>query len=158
VKLIECMEDLQSWDDYQDFMKVQLKLLAESGEPFFVSKEKVDFEIAGKPWSGFALLVGEKGAICKRKLQTEGLLFREGTCSREGKELRVEGLDPKLVKGAAKTLKKLLVGFKIAGADDESDSAASPDDAGSSEQREKRMADLNKLKSDLDRLLKVLNK
>jgi hypothetical protein len=160
MKLIECTEDLQSWDDYHEFMKSQLNLLAGAGEPFFVSKDKFSFDIAGKPWNGFAVLVGTKGTPCARKLQKEGLIFREGTCSRQGKELSVNGLEPRLVKEAAKTLKKLLLGFKIAGveADDEGAAGAPATDGATPEARAKRVDELKKLKTDLDRLLSVLNK
>jgi hypothetical protein len=161
VKLIECLEDLQTWDDYKEFLKIQLKQLEGSGEPFFVSKEKISFDCEGKSWNGFAFLTGPKATPCVRKLQKEGVIFREGTCTRQGKELAVEGLDRKLVKEAAKTLKKLVLGFKIAGAEEEEEGGASSPDAGgaaASEGRGKKVDELKKLRSDLDRLLAVLNR
>lgn len=160
MKLLESVEDLQSWDDYQEFTKAQLILLGGSGEPFFVSKNKLAFEIAGKPWNGFAVLVGAKGLLCARKLQKEGLIFREGVCGKLGKELQVDGLDPKLVKEAAKTLKKLHLGYKIAGVEADGDDAAapSPTETATPEARAKRLEELKKLRSDLDRILAVLNK
>jgi hypothetical protein len=100
VKLIESLKDLQSWEDYKEFLKVQLKLLEGPGEPFFVSKERIAFDLGGKPWNGFAFLTGPKGTHCKRKLVKEGVLFREGSCTRQGKELLVDGLEPRLVKEA----------------------------------------------------------
>ncbi len=156
MKLIESLEDLQSWEDYKEFLKHQLKLMEGPGQPFFVSKEKISFDIDGTPWNGYAVLAGPKGAPCARKLQKEGVLFREGTCTRQGKELQVDGLDPKLVKAASKTLKKLLLGYKIAGVEDDAEGAPAPGRA--SEARGKRLDELKKLKSDLDRLLAVLNK
>ncbi len=119
MKVIESREALQTWDDYQEFLKAQLKLMDGAGAPFFISKEKVRFESAGKTWNGHAVLAGPKGPVCARKLQQEGVLFREGTCSKDGKELRVDGLDTKLVREAAKTLAKLLQGYKITGVEDE---------------------------------------
>lgn len=154
MKLIQSLEDLQSWESYKEFSKQQLKLL-EKPEPCFVSKEKVAFEIAGKPWNGIAFLAGPKAALCMRHLKKEGVLFREGTCAREGKDLRVEGLEPKYLKGAAKTLKKLLLGFKIAGVEDdgeEGDAAAPPDT------RARRVQELQKLSADLGRLLSALGR
>jgi hypothetical protein len=156
VKLIESLKDLQSWEDYKEFLKVQLKLLEGPGEPFFVSKERIAFDLGGKPWNGFAFLTGPKGTHCKRKLVKEGVLFREGSCTRQGKELLVDGLEPRLVKEAAKTLKKLVLGFKIAGIEEETEGA--PATAGASEVRGRKLDELKKLRSDLDRLLAVLNK
>jgi hypothetical protein len=163
VKLIESEEELQSWEDYREFLKVQLKLLAGTGESFFVSKQKVAFEIAGKPWNAFAVLLGPKGLLSARKLQKEGVIFREGTCGRDGKELRVDGLDPKLVKEAAKTLKKLQLGYKIAGVDAEGEEApggdgAPADGAAPPPARTQKLQDLRKLGSDLDRLLAALSR
>ncbi len=156
MKLIQCLEDLQSWEDYKEFLKHQLKLLEGTGEPFFVSKERISFDIEGKPWDGYAILAGPKGAPCARKLQQEGVIFREGTCTRQGKELRVDELDRKLVKEASKTLKKLLLGFKIAGDEEDAEAAPATDDA-APEARAKRAKELTKLSGDLDRLLAALN-
>ncbi len=161
MKLIQSLEDLQSWESYKEFSKQQLKLL-EKPEPCFVSKEKVAFEIAGKPWNGIALLAGPKAALCMRQLKKEGVLFREGTCGREGKELRVEGLEPKHLKGAARTLKKLLLGYKIAGVEDdgeEGDAAApAPAAPDAPDARARRVQELQKLSADLGRLLSALNR
>lgn len=156
MKLIECLEDLQSWEDYKEFLKHQLKLLEGPGQPFFVSKERVSFDMEGKPWNGYAVLAGPKATPCVRKLQQEGVIFREGTCTRQGKELQVDELDRKLVKEASKTLQKLVLGYKIAG--DEEDAGGGPETAEAPEARVKRMDELKKLTSDLDRLLAALNK
>ncbi len=119
MNLIESKDQLESWGDYLEFLKLQLKLLEGGAEPFFVSKDKLDFEIEGKPWKGHAVLAGPKGLACTRKLMKEGLVFREASCRKAGKELQLEGLDPKLAKEAAKTLAKMRLGFKIAGAEAE---------------------------------------
>ena len=157
MKLIETTEDLESWENYQDFMKLQLKQLDATSQPCFISKDKVDFDIDGDTWSGYAVLAGPKGEMAVRKLKTQGVTFREGTCSREAKELRIAGLDPKFVKGAAKTIKKLLLGYKVAGGEDEGDDAAAPQGS-APEARAKRAQELQKLSGDLDRLLAALNK
>jgi hypothetical protein len=157
MKLIESEADLQNWETYKDFMKVQLKLLDGGGAPCFVSKDKVSFDLDGSPWNGVAFLAGPKATICMRNLKKDGVTLREGTCSREGKVLQIDGLDPKFVKAAAKTLKKLVLGYKIRGAEEESDDEAASEGA-APEVRAKRMQDLHKLSSDLDRLLAALNK
>jgi hypothetical protein len=128
VKLIESKEALQAWDDYRELLKVQLKLLADA-DVIFVSKEKIPFEIAGKPWNAHAVLAGVKGQMSVQKLRKAGVIFREGTCSKAGKELALAGLEPKLVKGAARTLAKLRLGFKIAGVDGEGADEAADGDA-----------------------------
>jgi hypothetical protein len=132
VKLIESMEQLQSWEEYRDVLHLYLKALAESGEPFFISKNKVDFDLDGKPWKGHAVLTGSKGQMCVQKLQQKGVIFRTGTCGKSGKELKVNGLEGKLLKEAARTLKKLRLGFQIAGVEAEEDGQPekSPDEAG----------------------------
>ncbi len=170
MKLIESKEALQSWEDYQEFLKLQLKLLEGPGAPFLVSKEKVRFESEGKAWNGHAVLAGPKGPNCARKLQKEGVLFREGTCGKEGKQLQVDGLDSKLVREAAKTITKLLLGYKIAGLEeDEEEPASSAASAGAGEGtsgasatapevRVKKVDELKKLGTDIERLLAALNK
>ncbi len=129
--LLQSLEELQSWDTYRAFLKIQLKLLA-SGDTFFVSKNKVEFELRGKPWTGYAFLFGKKGEMAVLKLRKEGVLFREGTCTLEGKEIALEGLADTLVRGAGKTLKKLLLGYKIRGGDDEEDAEESASEASAS--------------------------
>ena len=157
MKLIESLEDLQSWEDYKEFMRGQLKLLGGASEPCFVSKDKISFDMAGKSWNGFAFLAGPKATLCVRKLKQEGVICREGTCSREGKELRIDGLDPKFLKGAAKTLKKLLLGFKIAGVEEEGEEG-NADESATPEARAKKVQELQKLSTDLGRLLAALKK
>jgi len=157
MKLIESEEDLLDWETYKDFMKVQLKLLDGAGVPCFVGKDKVEFDMEGSTWNGVPFLAGPKATICARNLKKDGVTFREGTCSKEGKELRIDGLDPKFLKGAAKTLKKLVLGYKIRGAEEEGDDEAASAGA-TAEERAKRSQELNKLSGDLDRLLAALKK
>jgi hypothetical protein len=128
VKLIESKEALQAWDDYRELLKVQLKLLADT-DVIFVSKEKIPFEIAGKPWNAHAVLAGVKGQMSVQKLRKAGVIFREGTCSKAGKELELAGLEAKLVKGAARTLAKLRLGYTIAGVDEEGADESADGDA-----------------------------
>lgn len=108
---LDSAADLKSWEDYKAFLKDQLKLLPDGGGPIFVSKEKLDFDVAGKPWSGYAVLAGPKAAMVVAKLRKEGVLFREGLCRRQGKDLQVEGIPSKLAKEANKTLVKSMLGY-----------------------------------------------
>ena len=110
--LLQSLEELQDWEGYRAFLKAQLKLLTD-GDPVWVSKEKVDFTVKGKPYVAYAVIVGQKGAQSALKLRKEGVLFREGVCKLEDKTLFLEGIPDKAVKGAAKTFKKLLLGYKI---------------------------------------------
>ena len=41
---LESLKELKTWDDYKGFLKLQLKRINRSG-PFYISKEKFDFEI-----------------------------------------------------------------------------------------------------------------
>lgn len=123
MNVIESKEALLSLEEYAEVLKLQIKQLEGTGE-FFVSKTKLDFDSAGKPWKGHAVLVGPKGLVSARKLQKEGVLFHEATCTKQGKELAPSGLEPRFAKEAARTLKKLHVGFKIAGVEEEGEDGA----------------------------------
>ncbi len=112
---LESLKELTTWEDYRQFMKELLQQLPEDGCPIYVSKEKIDFEIGGKPWRGVAVLAGPKGEQSVRKLKKDGVQFREGTSRREGKDLRVEGIDSGALKAAGVTLKKLQLGWSILG-------------------------------------------
>ena len=49
-----------------------------------------------------------------KKFKKDGLIFREGLCSRKGKELEVSGFKlPKLTKESEKTFLKLKLGYKL---------------------------------------------
>ncbi len=175
MKKFESVEELQVWEDYREFTKVTFKLL--DGEaPFFVSKDKLEFDIDGKVWKGHALLAGKKAEIAVKSLKKSGVIFREGVCTRSGKELEVSDLKPaKLRKEAEKTLKKMRLGYSIAGADAEDDTeddapggpqaAAASATQGtapgkrpmSAEVRSRKVAELKKMEADIDRLLAALN-
>ncbi len=108
---LESAANLKSWEDYKAFLKDQLKLLPDGDGTIFVSKDKLEFDLQGKPWSGYAVLAGPKAAAVVQKLRKEGVLFREGTCRKQGKELLVEGIPSKLAKEANKTLLKSMLGY-----------------------------------------------
>jgi hypothetical protein len=112
--LPQSVEGLKDFDGYRHFMKERLKLVAEEPLELFISKNRFDFEIKGKPWAGRVVLLGDpKGLTAVKQLKKEGLLFRSGTCRLEGEDLRVEGIAPKLVKDAQKTFQKLLLGCSL---------------------------------------------
>ena len=169
MKVIEGLEDLQSWGDYQEFLRGQLKQVgAAAPEPCFVSKDKITFDMDGQSWNGFAFLAGPKAAVCARNLKKDGVVLREGSCTREGKEMRIQGIDPRFLKEAAKTLKKLL-GFRVAGVEDDAEGtegaegkgapkAGKADPTRTPEARLQRVQDLQKLQTDLGRLLAALTR
>ena len=78
-----------------------------------MTRKKFEFDIDGKPFKSHAVLVGKKGRITAQILKKEGVLFREGTCKRDGKSLLVSAIPPELIKGAKKTFLKLRLGRKI---------------------------------------------
>lgn len=171
MKSIDCLADLQSWAGYQEFSRGQLKQVGNApAEPCFITKDKVTFDLDGKSWNGIAFLAGPRAAVCARNLKKEGLVMREGTCTREGKELRIQGLDARFLKEAAKTLKKLL-GYRVAGVEDTDDAeggdaaragdarnAGPADPTRTPEVRLKRVQELQELSADLGRLLSALTK
>ncbi len=127
---LESLDDLQSWDDYRSFMKERLKQAPEAGCPFFLSKKKVDFDEGGKPWKGFAVLIGPKGLLVVNKVKKEGVLFHEAVCRVDGKAFVVEGFSPLQCKQAHLTLKRLKLGYSVAGGEEggeEEDDAAAAD-------------------------------
>ena len=110
----QSVEGLKDFEGYRHFMKDRLKLVTEEPLELFISKNRFDFEIKGKPWAGRAVLLGDpKGLAAVKQLKKEGILFRAGSCRLEGSDLRVEGIAPKLVKDAQKTFQKLLLGCTL---------------------------------------------
>ncbi len=126
VKLIDSKETLQSWSEYREYLKLQLKLASGEGA-FFDSKVKLEFSMDGKPWKGHAVLAAPKAELAVRQLKKEGVVFREGTCTLQGKDFVVEGIASKLLKEAAKTFLKLRLGYKVSGQDGEG--GEEPDEA-----------------------------
>ncbi len=111
--LIQSKKELADWAEYRKYLKIRAKDIGADAIPFFVSKEKFDFEIMGKPWRGHALFIGEKGRLGAQKLRKEGVLFREGTARSDGDTVLLEGLLPKLIKEAKKTALKLKIGLRL---------------------------------------------
>src|SRR2546422_436895 len=150
---IESLSELVIWDEYRDFMKERFKQLPSGDVPFLLSKTKIDFKIGGSEWKGFAVMVGVKGAAIAKILKKEGVQFREGKCQVQGTELVVSDLDGSAVKAAAETLKKLKLGFSIAGVEDAGDDGKGP--AVASAQLAKR---LQSLRTDIKRASAVSTK
>ncbi len=167
MKQIESLEELKSWEAYQQFVKTSLKLLGDE-EPAFISKDKLDFEISGSPWSGHVFLAGKKAVVSVQKFKKEGVIFREGLCTRSNKELHLSGFTPaKLVKEAKKTLLKLKLGYEIHGGEDALTEPAGAGEAGGTdeaafkltpERRKEILQDLSRMESDIDRLMAALGK
>lgn len=123
---LDSLEQLTTWEDYTAFMKARLSQLPEDGSDIFVSKQKLTFKIGGKAWKGHAVLVGPKGAQVARVVQKEGVQFFDARCTTSGKDLAVDGIGGTHLKEAARTLKRLKLGYKIAGV--EADDADAEDD------------------------------
>lgn len=101
------------WKEYRTFMRAQVKRLPKEGGPAFISKEKLNFTINGKPFQGNVILVGQKGRVLVQILRRAGTLFMEGTAKVEERNLRVGGIKLMLLKGATKTMLKLKLGLRI---------------------------------------------
>jgi hypothetical protein len=158
MKKFESADELKVWEEYREFSKASLKLV-DGDTPCFVSKDKLDFTVAGKPWSGHAFLAGKHGVITVKLLKKEGVLFKEGQCRLEGKDLLVRDLPGKLAKEATKTVMKLHLGYKVVVQSEES--ASVPGDgngAATAAPRGKKLEELKELEANLDRLLAVLHR
>jgi hypothetical protein len=156
MKKIQSADDLKVWEEYRELTKGSLKLV--DGEaPCFVSKDKLDFTVAGKPWSGHAFLAGKHGVLAVKALRKEGVLFKEGVCRLEGKDLHVRDLPGKLAKEAMKTVLKLHLGYKLA-VSEEAPTVPDGDLGAPAESgRRQKMEELRKLETDLDRILSALH-
>ncbi len=140
---LESLEELTSWDSYRTFMKERLKQLPDGTEcPIYVSKKKLDFDMEGKSWNGYAVLVGEKCEPAVRKIRQDGVQFEEGTCRSAGKDLEVSELSPTLLRSAQLTLKKLHLGWSIAGVDAGEDEAPEKPQRAVEPDVQKRLANL----------------
>ena len=139
---LENLEALKNWTEYRTFMKERLKMVPASDCPVYVSKEKVDFQIDGKPWRGFAFLAGPKGQIAAKKIKKEGVLWREATASLQSKEFTIEGLSPQHLKQVGLTLKKLKLGYTVAGGGEgEEEAGPDPQAVTAAQNRVKALAD-----------------
>ena len=114
VKLIQSVEELKDWNVYREYSKEHLKKL-DGEEPAYITKKKLDFQIDGKPFRGYALVAGKKARMVVQKCKAGGVQFHEGRCTQEAKTLHLRGFpEPKFVKEAAKTFLKLKLGWKVA--------------------------------------------
>lgn len=113
VKRIETQEHLTKWEDYKDFLKQHLKRVRDDEDVIYVSKNKVDFDVEGRPWSGHAVLAGPMAQMATKKLKRHGITFREGACKRAGRNLEIGGLDSRFLRGAKKTFAKLKLPYRI---------------------------------------------
>jgi hypothetical protein len=114
---LDSLEQLTAWETYCAFMKERLVQLPKGECSFYLSKKKLDFNEGGKSWKGHAVLVGPKADVVAKAMNKEGVQFLEGTCTADGKEFTVVGIEPSLLKLAASTLKRTKLGFKIVGAE-----------------------------------------
>lgn len=112
--VLDTAEALTNWDEYRTFMRERLKMMpeGESG-PIYVSKTRLDFQISGKNWKGHAIVLGKKSRQMAQKLRREGVLFIEGSCRKNGKQVAVSGLSGKLAEGAIRTLDRLKLPFEL---------------------------------------------
>ena len=114
MRLLESKEQLQAWEEYREFLKLQLKRINKE-EVLFVSKNKLDFDLDGRIWKGYAVLTGPKVPQCVRKLKKFGIRFEEGKCQRKGRDLLVdpESLKSRYLREAEKTVRKLRLGYNF---------------------------------------------
>jgi len=114
VKLLETKDQLLEWEEYRAYLKLNLKRITRE-QGFFVSKDPLEFQINGKPWRGYAVLAGPKSDQCVRKLKQDGIRFQTGTCSRQGREIKIGAgdLKDKHLREAEKTFLKLRLGYKL---------------------------------------------
>jgi len=113
VKRIESEEHLTKWEDYKDFLKQHLKRVRDDEDVIYVSKNKVDFDVDGRSWSGHAVLAGPMAEVATKKLKRFGITFRTGVCKRAGRDLEIGGLDSRFLRGAKKTFSKLKLPYRI---------------------------------------------
>lgn len=108
------LAELQEWNDYRSYTKAELSRIPPQGAPIHISVEPVDFT----RYTGNAVLLGKKCTGLLRALKRDGLRFKEGTCTLDGKELRVDGVPGTLLKQARLTFKKLALGYEVTRADE----------------------------------------
>ncbi len=113
---IKSLEDLQNWREYRVFLRKELKGLPEAGQgegPVFITKDEVEFDLGGKPFSSHAVLFGDQAVATMKAIKKEGVLFREGTCHLQGENIGVRELSGGLLRGANLTLKRMALGAKL---------------------------------------------
>ena len=139
VVILDTLEQLQDFAEYRVFMRERLKRLSSEKEPIFISKSRLDFQISGNAWKSHGLIFGKKSRQIAMRMRKEGAMFLEGVCHADGSKLVIEGLSDKFVVGAARTLKRLKLGFEIeAGSgEDAAESGADEGAAGQAELKQK---------------------
>jgi len=122
-------ETLEDWDQYREYTKERLKLAPDGEIPIWITKKKVEFS---NSYKGHAFLIGIKSKITMQALRKDGVLCKEGLCTKNGKHLdQIADLAPVLVKSSAKTAERLKLGCKIKSAGgDEGEEADSQQDTG----------------------------
>ena len=112
--VLESADALKSWEEYRIFVRERTKRMP-TGEPgpIFISKTRIDFDIRGKAWKGHALVFGKKARQMVQKLRKDGILFVEGVCQKDGKQLVVSALSGKYVDGAMRTFERLKLPFEL---------------------------------------------
>ena len=158
MRKIDSLDQLEAWEHYREFSQENLKSL-DGEEPCYVSKDKVDFKIDGKPYSAHAFLAGKNAHLAVQSLKKQGVIFKEGLCRPDRKDLRITVLSDKLVKEAAKTVLKLHLGFKVVEPLEQQDLQTEAKSGPMEPQaRRKKLDELRQLGTDIDRLLAALNK
>ena len=68
MKLLESKKELEEWETYRTYMKESLKLV-DGQVPCFISKDKLEFKIDGKPWKGARLPGRQAGRDVDQEVQ-----------------------------------------------------------------------------------------
>ncbi len=131
---------LENWAEYRVYCRQRFRKLPKDDktlEPIYISRKKREFDINGKTWKGHAVLAGKKAKNVAKNLKKEGMLFLEGECYADGKEIVASGLPGNALKVAAKTLKMLKLGFTLRSVDGsiEEDDATTDDPMTAAQER-----------------------
>lgn len=140
--------DIRQWQQYRSFLRPRLRKVsrtADALDPLFVSKKKFEFDIDGKVWRGQVVLAGNKSRPLVQRLKREGLPFLEGQCHvAEDRTILAVGMSGGARKAAARTLKLLMLGYKIDLPEDDAGTAETPSgNAGLAAEYAKRRAALD---------------
>lgn len=140
--------DIRQWQQYRSFLRPRLRKVsrtADALDPLFVSKKKFEFDIDGKVWRGHVVLAGNKSRPLVQRLKREGLPFLEGQCHvAEDRTILAAGMSGGARKAAARTLKLLMLGYKIDLPEDDASTAGTPSgNAGLAAEYAKRRAALD---------------
>ncbi len=111
-KFIENVDELKDGRLYRDKLKLQLKRCKDE-DTLFISKNKVEFETDGRSWEGYAVLVGDIGERCAKKLKRFGVKFLEGVCKKQGRNLEISELDSRYARGAKQTFSTVGLPYRV---------------------------------------------